>query len=141
MPKNMIPPWRPLYYYTNNIHHTPNFTKILHTLLLQYMRSATVVLISLYISPETTHTTTTRRLHFFIFVPRVTSSKHNIDLLASNNSFLWQLFASYIYDKWFRALVLHYQLSLPCRTPLTNNIPRNLIEKCLPTTTLQLNQH
>ena len=134
MPKNMIPPWRPL-------RHTPNSTKILHTLLLQYMRSATVVLILIYISPKTTSTTTTRRSHFYIFFPRVTSSKHNIDLLASNNSFLWQLFASYIYDKWFGALVMHYQLSLSCQTPLTKNIPRNLIEKCLPTTTLQLNKH
>ena len=99
MPKNMIPPWRPFYYYTHNIRHTPNSTKILHTLLLQYMRSAAVLLDLLYIAPDMTSTTATRRPHLSIFKQSVTSSKHNIDLLASNNSFLWQLFASYIYDK------------------------------------------
>ena len=141
MSKNMIPPWRPLCYYAHNIRHTPNSTKILHTLLLQYMISAVVMLILLYISRDTTSANTTRRPHLCIFIPRVTSSKHNIDLLASNNSFLWQLFASYIYDKWFGALVLHYQLSLSCQTPLTNNIPRNITEKCLLTTTLQIHQY
>ena len=47
-----------------------------------------------------------------IFGRTVTSSQHNIDLLASKNSFLWKLFASYIHDKRFGVLVMHYQLSL-----------------------------
>ena len=77
MSKNMIPPWRPFYYYTHNIRHTPNSTKILHTLLLQYMRSAAVLLDLLYIAPDMTSTTATRRPHLGIIKQSVTSSKHN----------------------------------------------------------------
>ena len=53
MPKNMAPPWRPPRCYTNNFGHTLNYYKILHTPLLQYMRSAAVVSIFLHSSPPT----------------------------------------------------------------------------------------
>ena len=31
MSKNMIPPWRPFYYYTHNIRHTPHHQDITYT--------------------------------------------------------------------------------------------------------------
>ena len=112
MSKNMIPPWRPLYYYTHNIRHTPHSTKTLHTLLLQYMRSAVVVLILLYIPPDTTSTTTNEGHILASSTKQLPRQNITLTILASNNLFLWQLFASYIYDERFGALVMHYQLSL-----------------------------
>ena len=43
-------------------------------------------------------------------------------------------------DALCQILVMHYQLSLSNQTPFTNIILRCLIEKCPPTTTLQLHQ-